>query len=142
MMYRAKHARPAKHRVTLPMLVLVAALCVGILVFPTTASGADTSPDAVSGGREVVAQAASGMFSVVPSSQHGGKVLPNVSDSEAGKTVTFEVDPDSGFETAAVSAITSSGNTLEVLRVKGETYKFVMPAEGVRIDVAFQYKAA
>lgn len=142
MMYRAKHARPAKHRVTLPMLVLVAALCVGILVFPTSASGADTSLDAVSGSRTAAAQVASGMFSVVPSAQHGGSVLPSVSDSEAGKTVTFEVDPDNGFETASVSAITTSGNTLEVLRVKGETYKFVMPAEGVIIDVAFQYKAA
>ena len=142
MMYRAKHARPAKHRVTLPMLVLVAALCVGILVFPTSASGADTSPDAVSGSREVMSASNADMYSVVPSAQHGGSVLPSVSDSAAGETVTFEVEADSGFETASVAAITSSGGTLEVLRVKGETYKFVMPSEGVVIDVAFQYKRA
>ena len=50
-MYKARHAKPTKHRVTLPMLVLIAALCVAILVFPTTASGETTTPDAVSGMR-------------------------------------------------------------------------------------------
>ena len=33
--------------VTLPMLVLIAALCVAILVFPTSANDASASPDAV-----------------------------------------------------------------------------------------------
>ena len=141
-MYKARHARPAKHRITLPMLVLVAAMIVGILVFPTPASGADTNLDAVSGERGVMAATGSDTYSVVPSAQHGGAVKPSVSDSAAGETVTFEVAPENGFETASVSVITSSGSVIEVLRVKGETYKFVMPTEGVVIDVAFQYKRA
>ena len=39
-------------------------------------------------------------------------------------------------------ANTANGSTLEVSRVKGETYSFVMPAQGVVIDVAFQYARA
>ena len=69
-------------------------------------------------------------------------MTPTVSDAIAGKTVTFTVEPDKGFETASVSAITANGSTLEVSRVKGETYSFVMPAQGVVIDVAFQYARA
>ena len=139
-MYKARHIKRTKHRVTLPMLVLIAALCVAILVFPTTASGADTTPDAISGARNARSSSSSaGTYSIVPSAQHGGSVTPSSSDAISGNTVTFDVKPDSGFETSSVSVITSNGNTLEVLRVKGETYKFVMPAEGVIIDVAFQY---
>ena len=138
-MYKAKHAKPAKHRITLPMLVLVAALSVAILVFPTsTAEGA--VPDGVSGARNAMASSSGGeLYSVLPSAQHGGAVTPSVSDAAAGKLVTFSVSPDKGFETASVSVITSGGSPLEVLRVKGETYKFVMPSSGVIIDVAFQY---
>lgn len=139
-MYKARHAKAHKRRVTLPMLVLIAALCVAILVFPTTASGADTTPDAISGSRSAMAQVSSGdAYSVVPSAQHGGSVIPSSSDAVAGKTVTFTVESDSGFETAAVSVITSSGGTVEVTRVRDEVYSFVMPAQSVVIDVAFQY---
>lgn len=140
MMYKARHAKASSHRVTLPMLVLIAALCVAILIFPTAASGMGTAPDAISGSRLSMAQVSgSETYSVVPSAQHGGSVTPSVSDAIAGKTVTFTVSPDSGYETASVSAITTSGSILEVLRVKGETYSFVMPTQGVVIDVAFQY---
>ena len=138
-MYKARHAKPARHRVTLPMLVLIAALFVGILVFPTPASGAETTPDAVSGGRGVVAQNLSSTYSSLPSAQQGGSVSPFVSDSAAGETVTFTVEPDAGYETAGITAITSGGALLEVLRISGETYRFTMPAESVIIDVAFQY---
>ena len=118
-MYKARHAKAHKRRVTLPMLVLIAALCVAILVFPTTASGADTTPDAISGSRSAMAQVSSGdAYSVVPSAQHGGSVTPSSSDAVAGKTVTF---------------------TVEVTRVRDEVYRFVMPAQSVVIDVAFQY---
>ncbi len=142
-MYKARHARRSRRRVTLPMLVLIAALCVAILVFPTSASGAAAAPDAVAGARSAMSSNASaGSYSVVPSAQHGGSVTPSASDAVAGSTVTFVVEPQSGFETAFVSAITASGGTIEVLRVKGETYKFVMPAAGVTIDVGFQYKRA
>ena len=142
-MYKARHAKPTRHRVTLPMLVLIATLCVAILIFPTTASGMDTTPDAISGSRLNLAQVSGNeTYSVVPSAQHGGSVTPTVSDAIAGKTVTFTVEPDKGFETASVSAITANGSTLEVSRVKGETYSFVMPAQGVVIDVAFQYARA
>lgn len=140
MMYKARHAKASSHRVTLPMLVLIAALCVAILIFPTAASGMGTATDAISGSRLSMAQVSgSETYSVVPSAQHGGSVTPSVSDAIAGKTVTFTVSPDSGYETASVSAITTSGSILEVLRVKGETYSFVMPTQGVVIDVAFQY---
>ena len=142
-MYKARHASPTKHRVTLPMLVLMAILFVAILVFPTTASGANTTPDAVSGERSALAQiSGSETYSVVPSAQHGGSVTPSVSDSAAGKKVTFTVTPDKGFETAAVEAITSAGDTLKVTRENDQTYSFVMPSKGVVIDVAFQYKRA
>ena len=142
-MYKARHAKPTRHRVTLPMLVLIAALCVAILVFPTKASGADVTFDAISGNRSVtMASSGNEAYSVIPSAQHGGSVNASVSDSIAGKTVTFSVTPDSGFETSSVAAITSSGGTVEVKRVSGETYSFVMPSEGVVIDVAFQYKRA
>ena len=140
-MYKARHAKAHKRRVTLPMLVLIAALCVAILVFPTTASGADTTPDAISGSRSAMAQVSSGdAYSVVPSAQHGGSVTPSVSDATAGTLITFTVSPDDGFETSSVAVITTSGETLEVVRSQGETYKFVMPSQGVIVDVSFQYK--
>ena len=139
-MYKARHAKPTKHRVTLPMLVLIAALCVTILVFPTTASGETTTPDAVSGMRAALSQfVGSETYSIVPSTQNGGSVTPSVSDCAAGKTVTFTVQADKGFETASIAAITSGGDTLEVKRVNDGTYSFVMPTQGVVIDVAFQY---
>ena len=66
-MYKARHAKPTRHRVTLPMLVLIAALCVAILIFPTTASGMDTTPDAISGSRLNLAQVSGNeTYSVVP----------------------------------------------------------------------------
>ena len=141
-MYKARHVKSARRRLTLPMLVLIAAVFVGILVFPTSASGSASEPDAVSGARSAMSSSSSGIYSVIPSAQHGGSVTPSASDAVAGSTVTFVVEPQSGFETAFVSAITASGGTIEVLRVKGETYKFVMPAAGVTIDVGFQYKRA
>lgn len=142
-MYKARHIKTTKRRMTLPMLVLVAALCVAILIFPTTASGDDGEPDVVAGSRMALAQVSAGdTFSVVPSAQHGGSVTPLASDASVGDTVTFTVSADKGFETASVAAITSSGNTLQVVRVKGETYSFTMPAESVVIDVAFQYTRA
>ena len=65
-------------------------------------------------------------------------VQPSVSDSIAGRTVSFSVDPSSGYETASVAAITAAGDMVEVVRVEGEEYSFVMPAEAVIIDVSFQ----
>ena len=121
-----------KHTVTLPMLVFIAVLCVSIVAFPTTASGAEGEPDAVAGDT----------FDVIPSAQAGGVVQPSVSDSIAGRTVSFSVDPSSGYETASVAAITATGDMLEVVRVDGEKYSFVMPAESVIIDVTFQYMRA
>ncbi len=143
-MYKARHVKRARHRVTLPMLVIIAALCVAILFFPTTASGVATTPDAVSGGRSIFAQLSSGRdtYSIFPCAQHDGSVQVSSSSAAAGKTVTFTVTADSGFETASVAAITSGGSTLEVKRVKDETYSFVMPAQGVVIDVCFQCKRA
>ncbi|MFR3291196.1 MAG: hypothetical protein ACLTSG_13660 [Lachnospiraceae bacterium] len=38
-----------KNTITLPMLVFIAVLCVSIVAFPTTASGAEGEPDAVAG---------------------------------------------------------------------------------------------
>ena len=52
-MYKAKHMKYTRRRVTMPMLVLIAALCVAILVFPTSANDASASPDAVSGARSL-----------------------------------------------------------------------------------------
>ncbi|HIT30336.1 MAG TPA: hypothetical protein IAC26_05805 [Candidatus Scatomorpha stercoravium] len=138
-MYKAKHMKYTRRRVTLPMLVLIAALCVAILVFPTSANDASASPDAVSGARSPMSPGTSGTYSVVPSAQHGGSVVPGATDAAAGKLVTFSVKPDDGFETASVAVISASGSCLEVVRVKGEDYKFVMPSEGVTIDVSFQY---
>ena len=138
-MYKARHVKIARRRLTLPMLVLIAAVFVGILVFPTSASGSASEPDAVSGARSAMSSSSSGIYSVIPSAQHGGSVLPCVTDAAAGKLITFSVAPDKGFETASVSVITAGGALVEVLRVQGESYKFVMPAQGVIIDVAFQY---
>ena len=56
--------------------------------------------------------------------------------------MSFSVDPSSGYETASVAAITATGDMLEVVRVDGEKYSFVMPAESVIIDVTFQYMRA
>ena len=138
-MYKAKHMKYTRRRVTLPMLVLIAALCVAILVFPTSANDASASPDAVSGARSPMSPGTSGTYSVVPSAQHGGSVVPGATDAAAGKLVTFSVKPDDGFETASVAVISASGSCLVVARVKGEDFKFVMPSEGVTIDVSFQY---
>lgn len=130
-----------KHTVTLPMLVFIAVLCVSIVAFPTPASGADGEPDAIAG--DVVSlRSSADTFSVVPSAHSGGVVQPSVSDSIAGRTVSFSVDPSSGYETASVAAITAAGDMLEVVRVDGENYSFVMPAEAVIIDVTFQYMRA
>ena len=122
-----------KNTITLPMLVFIAVLCVSIVAFPTTASGAEGEPDAVAG--DVVAlRSTADTFSVVPSAHSGGVVQ----DSIAGRTVSFSVDPSSGYETASVAAITAAGDMVEVVRVEGEEYSFVMPAEAVIIDVSFQ----
>lgn len=127
-----------KHTVTLPMLVFIAVLCVSIVAFPTTASGTDGEPDAIAGDVASLRNTSADTFDVIPSAQAGGVVQPSVSDSIAGRTVSFSVDPSSGYETASVAAITATGDMLEVVRVDGEKYSFVMPAESVIIDVTFQ----
>lgn len=131
-----------KHTVTLPMLVFIAVLCVSIVAFPTTASGTDGEPDAIAGDVSLLRNTSADTFDVIPSAQTGGVVQPSVSDSIAGRTVSFSVDPSSGYETASVAAITTTGDVLEVIRVDGEKYSFVMPAESVIIDVTFQYMRA
>ena len=131
-----------KHTVTLPMLVFIAVLCVSIVAFPTTASGTDGEPDAIAGDVASLRNTSADTFDVIPSAQAGGVVQPSVSDSIAGRTVSFSVDPSSGYETASVAAITATGDMLEVVRVDGEKYSFVMPAESVIIDVPFQYMRA
>lgn len=131
-----------KHTVTLPMLVFIAVLCVSIVAFPTTASGTDGEPDAIAGDMASLRNTSADTFDVIPSAQAGGVVQPSVSDSIAGRTVSFSVDPSSGYETASVAAITATGDMLEVVRVDGEKYSFVMPAESVIIDVTFQYMRA
>lgn len=131
-----------KHTVTLPMLVFIAVLCVSIVAFPTTASGTDGEPDAIAGDVASLRNTSADTFDVTPSAQAGGVVQPSVSDSIAGRTVSFSVDPSSGYETASVAAITATGDMLEVVRVDGEKYSFVMPAESVIIDVTFQYMRA
>ena len=131
-----------KHTVTLPMLVFIAVLCVSIVAFPTTASGTDVDPDAIAGDVASLRNTSADTFDVIPSAQAGGVVQPSVSDSIAGRTVSFSVDPSSGYETASVAAITATGDMLEVVRVDGEKYSFVMPAESVIIDVTFQYMRA
>lgn len=131
-----------KHTVTLPMLVFIAVLCVSIVAFPTTASGTDGEPDAIAGDVASLRNTSADTFDVIPSAQAGGVVQPSVSDSIAGRTVSFRVDPSSGYETASVAAITATGDMLEVVRVDGEKYSFVMPAESVIIDVTFQYMRA
>ena len=131
-----------KHTVTLPMLVFIAVLCVSIVAFPTTASGTDGEPDAIAGDVASLRNTSADTFDVIASAQAGGVVQPSVSDSIAGRTVSFSVDPSSGYETASVAAITATGDMLEVVRVDGEKYSFVMPAESVIIDVTFQYMRA
>lgn len=131
-----------KHTVTLPMLVFIAVLCVSIVAFPTTASGTDGEPDAIAGDVASLRNTSADTFDVIPSAQAGGVVQPSVSDSIAGRTVSFSVDPSSGYETASVAAITATGDMLEVVRVDGEKYSFVMPAESVIIDVTFKYMRA
>lgn len=131
-----------KHTITLPMLVFIAVLCVSIVAFPTTASGTDGEPDAIAGDVASLRNTSADTFDVIPSAQAGGVVQPSVSDSIAGRTVSFSVDPSSGYETASVAAITATGDMLEVVRVDGEKYSFVMPAESVIIDVTFQYMRA
>lgn len=131
-----------KHTVTLPMLVFIAVLCVSIVAFPTTASGTDGEPDAIAGDVASLRNTSADTFDVIPSAQAGGVVQPSVSDSIAGRTVSFSVGPSSGYETASVAAITATGDMLEVVRVDGEKYSFVMPAESVIIDVTFQYMRA
>ena len=131
-----------KHTVTLPMLVFIAVLCVSIVAFPTTASGTDGEPDAIAGDVASLRNTSADTLDVIPSAQAGGVVQPSVSDSIAGRTVSFSVDPSSGYETASVAAITATGDMLEVVRVDGEEYSFVMPAESVIIDVTFQYMRA
>lgn len=131
-----------KHTVTLPMLVFIAVLCVSIVAFPTTASGTDGEPDAIAGDVASLRNTSADTFDVIPSAQAGGVVQPSVSDSIAGRTVSFSVNPSSGYETASVAAITATGDMLEVVRVDGEKYSFVMPAESVIIDVTFQYMRA
>ena len=131
-----------KHTVTLPMLVFIAVLCVSIVAFPTTASGTDGEPDAIAGDVASLRNTSADTFDVIPSAQAGGVVQPSVSDSIAGRTVSFSVNPSSGYEPASVAAIPATGDMLEVVRVDGEKYSFVMPAESVIIDVTFQYMRA
>lgn len=129
-----------RHTITLPMLIFIAVLFVSMAVFPTAASGTTGEPDAVAGsGAALYLASGSETFNVIASAHNGGVVSPSVSDSAAGKTVSFSVDPSNGYETASVAAITAAGNMLQVVRVSGEKYSFVMPEEAVIIDVTFQY---
>ena len=129
-----------RHTITLPMLIFIAVLLVSKAIFPTAASGSAGEPDAVAGSGAMLSLASGGeSFNVIASAHSGGVVLPSVSDSAAGKTVSFSVDPSSGYETASVAAITAAGEMLQVVRVQGEKYSFVMPEEAVVIDVTFQY---
>ena len=128
-----------RHTITLPMLIFIAVLLVSMAVFPTAASGTAGEPDAVAGSGAALSLARqSETFDIIASAHNGGLVSPSVSDSVAGKTVSFSVDPSSGYETASVAAITAAGDMVEVVRVEGEEYSFVMPAEAVIIDVSFQ----
>ena len=129
-----------RHTITLPMLIFIAVLFVSMAVFPTAASGSAGEPDAVAGGGAgLYLDSRAETYNVIASAHSGGAVMPSVSDSAAGKTVSFSVDPSSGYETASVAAITAAGNMLQVVRVSGEKYSFVMPEEAVVIDVTFQF---
>ena len=139
-MYKARHAKNERRRLTLPMLLAIAALCVAILVFPTSATDSGSELDAVSGARSAMsANLGAGTCSVLPSAGHGGAVSASVSDAVAGDLVTFSVKPQDGFETSSVSVVTASGESVQVVRVNGDSFKFVMPAQGVIIDAVFQY---
>ena len=132
-----------RHTITLPMLIFIAVLLVSMAVFPTAASGTAGEPDAVAGSGAALSLARqSDTFDIIASAHNGGLVSPSVSDSAAGKTVSFSVDPSSGYETASVAAVTAGGNMLKVVRVSGEKYSFVMPEEAVVIDVTFQFKSS
>ena len=54
-----------KNTITLPMLVFIAVLCVSIVAFPTTASGAEGEPDAVAGDVVALRSTADQMFSLL-----------------------------------------------------------------------------
>ncbi len=138
-MYRARHLKYTRHRVTLPMLVFIALLSVVILIFPTSAAGTAPEPDAVSGARSELAASSAGAYSILTSARRGGAVNTSVSDALAGSTISFSVSPDDGWEVASVEVISASGTSLQLVRIDGDSFKFVMPGSGVVINADFQY---
>lgn len=55
-----------------------------------------------------------------------------------GKTVTFQVTPDTYYRVSSVSVKTSGGTAVACNGANG-TYSFVMPASGVTIAIGFSY---
>lgn len=127
-------------KITIPMLVVIAVLCLSVLSFSTTASGNANEPDAVVGAiPELYGKTGGNTFEITTSVQRGGSVLAEASDSAAGSTVSFTVTPYGGYETASIAAISAAGTQLEVKCDSDGSYYFVMPEENVVIDVSFQY---
>ena len=68
---------------------------------------------------------------------NGTVALDKDKDLKAGDTVTVTATPDENYEIGAVTVTTENNNTVDVTG-SGETYKFTMPAENVKVSATFK----
>lgn len=131
----------------IPYFVLwmfIAVLCFSVISIPILAADrGSTEPDAVAGARSGLFTLASGKsggtHDIHVSPLKNGSVTPSVSGGLPGKNITFDIQPDAGYETASIAVITAGGDELPV-SLDGGIYRFTMPNQAVVVDVTFQLK--
>lgn len=72
----------------------------------------------------------------VQPSEHGS-IEVSRERCERGETVTVTVDPDSGFRLDSLSAVTRSGQDVELTEISQRRYSFRMPGESVTVKGSF-----
>lgn len=79
----------------------------------------------------------SSAYSVTASAADNGTVTVTPKSASKGTTVTITVQPDDGYELAALTVTDANGNQLALTDKGGGKYTFVMPASKVEIKASF-----
>lgn len=121
---------------------LTAILCLSAVSIPILAAGRSSGDlDAVSGARNIVYTLLGAgkreSYEVLASAGPGGSVVPGVTASPAGKTVSVKLVPEAGYVPASICVITAAGDSVEVVPEE-DGYSFQMPACPVVVDASFQ----
>lgn len=92
-----------------------------------------TRKNAASGG----SASSTGNTVTVASPAHG-EISADTLRAAAGKTVTFTVNPDAGYQISELSVLDRSGKEVALTSLGHGRYSFVMPAKGVTISASFE----